>query len=218
MKKTLYGLSLCLLSVAAASAGTVYNNYGGNSDYWHPLGFPNTATYGEVFTAPTNGDNVLDSFGFYIGTPIVAGDIILGAYISTWNGTVAGAPLFSSGPVDYANTAPSFLDFTTGGLSLTPGGSYVMYLSISDYYGQSSGQAYVSQGSSIAGLGGFVYNNNSGSFGDLQTVAWSGPLSPDWAVDLEFSGGSVPEPGTLPLMGSAVLAVLGATLRRRVRR
>ncbi len=88
-----------------------------------------------------------------------------------------------------------------------------MFLSISNFYGQSSGETYVSQGSSLDGLNGFVYNNNSGDFDSLFTTAWSGPLSPDWAVDLEFT--PTPEPGSLLMLGTGILGGLGV-LRRKL--
>ncbi len=88
-----------------------------------------------------------------------------------------------------------------------------MFLSISKFYGQSGGTSYISQGSSIPGLNGFAYNNNSGDFNSLFTTAWSGPLSPDWAVNLTFT--SVPEPSSLMLLGTGILGGLGV-LRRKL--
>ena len=88
MKKLAFSAALSLLLFPISGfATTIYDNFTGYSDYWNPLGNPNTATYGETFTAPSNGDNSLDSFSFYMGTP-TGGDIILSAYIATW--TVRG--------------------------------------------------------------------------------------------------------------------------------
>ena len=78
----------------------------------------------------------------------------------------------------------------------------------------SRGTTYISQGTSIPGLNGFVYNNNSGDFNSLFTTNWSGPLTPDWTVDLEFNSG-VPEPGSLMLLGTGILGGLGV-LRRKL--
>jgi hypothetical protein len=71
-----------LLFAGSGFADTTYNNFNGYSDYWFPFGYPNTATYGELFTSPNNGDNNLASFSFYMGSPVVAGGIITGAYIA----------------------------------------------------------------------------------------------------------------------------------------
>jgi hypothetical protein len=213
-------VKMSLILVAAVSlfavsgfADTNYNNFTGYSDYWHPFGNPDTSTYGEVFTSPSNGDNNLTTFSFYMGTPVVSGDIITGAYIATWNGTMAGTLLYSGGPIDYDNNGDEEITVNTGGLSLASNTQYVMFLSVSNYSGLSVGQANVSQGTSIAGLNGFVYNNNGGDFGSLFTTPWGGPLLPDWAVNLNFT--NVPEPATLGLIVMGGLGLVGALRRRR---
>jgi len=202
-----------LLFAVSGFADTTYNNFNGYSDYWHPFGYPDTSTYGELFTSPNNGDNNLASFSFYLGSQLVAGNIITGAYIATWTGSMAGTLLYSNGPINYDNAGDEQITINTGGLALNPNAQYVMFLSISNFYNQSQGQAYVSQGTSITGLNGFVYNNNEGNFNALFTTAWTGPLSPDWAVDLHFN--AVPEPGTLGLIALGGLGLVGALRKRR---
>jgi len=213
MKKALI-LVAVLLFAGLAYANTTYNNFNGYSDYWHPYGYPNTATYGELFTAPNNADTNLSSFSFFMGSPIANATIVTGAYIATWNGSGAGTLLYSSPQINYDNLGDEEITINTGGLGLQAGAQYVAFLSISQYYGQSGGEAYVSQGGAIPGLNGFVYNNNGGDFNSLFTTTWSGPLSPDWAVDLEFTPG-VPEPSSLLLLGTGILGGLGI-LRRKL--
>ncbi len=214
--RTVFLSAAVLLFASSGFAGTVYDNFTGYSPYWNPLGYPNTATYGETFTAPTNGDTNLQSFGFYMAGPVTSGDMIVSAYIATWTGSNAGTLLFTSPSIDYANTGDAELTFSTGGLSLTGGANYVAFLSISQYYGQSSGESYISAGDPTIPGGGFVYYNNGGSFGDLFSNVWdSTGLQPDWAITATFDPGSgVPEPGTVILLGAGLLAVMG--IRRRL--
>jgi hypothetical protein len=203
-----------LLCAVSGWAGTEYNNFGGGyNDWWHPFGNPNTATYGETFSAPTSGGTSLTSFSFYMGNPYVPGDIQLSAYIATWTGSNIGTVLYSSPMVDYANIGDAELTFDTGGLALTGGADYVAFLSVSGYYGDSAGESYLSSGGGIPG-GSFVYDNNGGDFAALSTDTWSGPNSPDLAIDAEFgSSSSIPEPGTVTLLGTGLVGLVA--LRRR---
>ena len=180
-----------LAAAGSTFADTIYNNFTGYSDYWWAFGYPNTATYGETFTAPTNGDVNLQDFGFYMGNPSTSGNILLRAYIATWTGTRAGTLLYASADYDYANTGDDHLTFSTGGVTLTPGATYVAFLSVSELYGQSAGETHVTDGAPTIPGGNFVYYNNSGDFAALFTSIWNntGP-KPDWAFNATFTAGS----------------------------
>ncbi len=116
------------------------------------------------------------------------GNIITGAYIATWTGTHAGTLLYDSGQLNYDNVGNEELTFNTGNLFVNPGQQYVMFLSASKFYLQSHGGAYISNGATNQYLNGFAYFNNGNEFDALFTLPWDGSgLSPDWAVDLEFT-------------------------------
>jgi len=94
-----------------------------------------------------------------------------------------------------------------------------MFLSISQSYGQSFGEAQIDAGSALPGqLNGFAYYNNGGDFNALFTNRWDASgLSPDWAVNLDFTSGSsgVPEPASLILLGTGLLAGVRTIRRKR---
>jgi PEP-CTERM motif-containing protein len=216
MKKALLLVAVLLFTVGGF-AQVNYNNFNGYDPYWQPFGNPNTSTYGETFTAPNSPNDDLVDFAFYLTGPVAPGNIILGGYIATWTGSHAGTLLYSSSEVNYPNTGEAELVFNTGGLTLNPGGSYVMFLSVSNYYGQSSGEAQVSSGSHTIPGGGFDYYNNAGNFNELFTNNWDASgLTPDWAVNLDFTSGapSTPEPGTLALLGTGLIGVVGFMRRK----
>jgi hypothetical protein len=183
--------STALAAAGSTFADTIYDNFTGYSDFWHSFGYPDTATYGETFRAPTNGDVNLQDFGFYMGSPSASGNILLRAYIATWTGTHAGTLLYTSADYDFANTGDDHLTFTTGGLTLTPGVTYVAFLSVSELYCQSSGSSYVSQGDPTIPGGNFVWYNNGSDFGALFANNWDNTgAKPDWAFNATFTAGS----------------------------
>ncbi len=209
MKKAIL-LCAVLLLAASGFADTIVNNFTGYNDGYYPFGDPNTATqtYGEIFTAPT-GVNTLENFSFYMGDPLINGNIITGAYVATWTGTHAGQLLYSSGAFNYDNAGNEQLTFNTNSsVIVSPGQQYIMFLSTSEFHGQSSGEAFVSYGSTDPNLNGFAYFNNGPGFGNLFSNPWDGfGLSPDWAVDLQFD--TTPEPGTILMLGTGILGSIG---------
>jgi hypothetical protein len=211
MKKILWLPLFAALLAVNGLANIEYNNFTGYSPYWEPLGAPNTATYGETFTAPAGGADNLTSIGFYMTGPATSGDIVMSAYIATWTGTNAGTLLYSSPSIDYPNVGEAFLQFSPN-TPLTPGGDYVAFLSVSQYINQSSGETQISQGTATIPGGNFVYYNNGGSFNALFDSGWQTNLKPDWAIDAQFS--ATPEPGFYGLMAIG-LSGFGIIVARR---
>jgi len=99
--------------------------------------------------------------------------------------------LYASADYDYANTGNEHLTFLTGGLNLTPGATNVAFLSVSELYGQSPGQAYASSGEPAIPGGNFVYYSLGADFEGLFTNSWVTGLKPDCAFNATFTAGSV---------------------------
>jgi hypothetical protein len=178
-----------------------------------PFGLPDTATYGQTITVPLT-DTSLTSFSFEMNQP--ASDIFKG-YVFAWDGLKAsGSSLYTSPVMSTSGSGFQEITFNTGGLSLTPGGTYVLFASASEIPASTGtgtwGQPNISNPYSG---GGFVFMNNGTDSSQWTTVNWVQNLlgiGGDLAFKASFS--PVPEPATLAL---ASLGGLGMLLLRRKR-
>lgn len=193
-----------------------------------PMGKPNTATYGQTFIAPS--DNVLQSFSFFLRDIGGGADLQFQGYVAAWDPALlrlSGPLLFQSavrsGP---STSAFAQFDFEAGGVALTPGATYVAFVSSSGLFGsipvttaRTSWGFIPTDGTDAYPGGGFVFNNSGDVFSALSTTSWSPLGATDLAFEMEFSSvvpTVIPEPSTVLLMGTGMgLLFLGMVRKRR---
>lgn len=186
-----------------------------------------TPTYGQAITVPTDGNYVLSDFAFHIfgGVP----SIPFNAYVQPWDGiTVTGSPLFTaSGATKTVSGAASYT--FSPDLTLTPGATYLLYLStLGISQPVSSGLAWGATSEDTHPGGSFAFNGAgqgnpaSGLISDLNAFEWMNGISCCNVSDLAFTAdfttpptSPVLEPRSASLLLVAILAALLAGLHRR---
>ena len=222
---TLLPIMVLGLFVSSAANATVISAGGGSfvQSFGKGSGTDDTQTYGQSITVPT--DNVLDSFSFWLGKTSTTfpaptnPSLSFMAYVYEWNGTMAtGSALYTSGVYTH-NAAPDspFIEYTfnTGGLSLTTGDTYALFLSTSGLTGDGHIQWESATADEYLG-GNFIFLNNGEDITKFTTDPWGSGIASDLHFEAVFSGSTtVPEPATLALL-SLGLAGLGINRRKRV--
>lgn len=180
-----------------------------------------TATYGQTITTPAV-DNVLNGFSFWLDDYFDASNpayIDFAGYVMAWDGGKATGPvLWSSGPQSTTNNGGldgyEQFTFNTGGLSLTSGAEYVLFLSASNYFDGVPVQGRMASGSTPYAGGRFVFMNNGSDFSSLTTGPWDTWYIDDTAFEAQFSSGGA----VIPAPGAVLLAGLGTGLVSWLRR
>jgi hypothetical protein len=175
-RSRLLGISVlgALALAGTAQATTVVDTTGSwdGSTGVCPFGSPNTATIGQVVTAPSQ-DTVLDSFSFYmraLGSPAPTTTLTFRGEIYAWDGLKATGPnLWESAPRTLVLSAPyQEVTFPTGGVQLVGGNQYVLFASISKDFEQNAIYSWACWGF----VGADVYSG-----GDLRATNDSGDES-----------------------------------------
>jgi hypothetical protein len=206
--------TLALSPTASARAATI-DTTGSDTGTVIQFGAPDTATYGQTFTAP---GTVLDSFSLFLRNRFTgAGSLDLRGYVAAWNGLMASSIQYeSSTRTMNAGGALQQFDFSPN-LALTPGNQYVAFLSIVNLQGQPESNFGMPHGiDQIPGE--FVFPNNGNSPNEWTTSPWTlGWIGQnDVWFEAAFDLTRTPERATLLLAGTT-LAGLGLTHRRRNR-
>ncbi len=206
----------------SARADTVYDStpaWNGTSSV-KTFGPLNTETYGEAVTAPNDGNDVLQSFTFYINNSS-GHSFNLQGEVYAWDGAEASGPNLWQGALQTVNSQSGFqtLMFNTGGIQLTAGTQYALFASTSKgNQGQgSSTWGYESNLHPIAGSS-FIFENNGTDTSQWTSRAWdSFSFSGELAFKADFSrsnASAAPLPSAF-WGGSALFGLIGVDILRR---
>ncbi len=166
---------MLLGSIGQALAFTTIDTtpYWNGTAYISSFGYPDTATYGQVITTPTNTDVVLRSFSFHMKLPETC---TFRGYVYAWDGTKAtGTALYRSSTMATLGSGTfEEVDFKTEGITLAAGTQYVLFASVSEETGSGYGNWGSTAETAYPGSGNsFVYINNGTDTTQWTTTNWS---------------------------------------------
>lgn len=209
MGKFLLAAAILALSGQALAATSSIGN-APTGDTIAEFGFPDSQTYGQVFTAPVT--DIMTSFTLRLGSGLNANMV---GVLGTWNGTAAWGEGFGSPSTLYTSPQVS----TTGGgaftftpnIAVTAGTRYVAYITI--FGQQGSGDTVMPLGDDgDPFLDYFVWHNETNPYGN---PSWNYFFDAgDAHFTATFGDGVVPEPQSWAML-IAGFALVGAAARRR---
>jgi hypothetical protein len=214
-------ISAILLSAAAllgaqtASAATYTNSASWNgSDNTFGFGSPDTTSYGEIFTAPSDGP--LQSMGFLINANGQSGNAKL--VVAQWNGTQAIGPAIYTSAEFALDSSSGYQWNTVSGINavLTTGSQYIAYFTtagVSNPVGSGTFWASTDDHGGVGGDLAFANTNGVDPLSSLPTwtVTWA---NSDFVYQAQFGTAVTPIPAALPLFASGLVA-LGVVGHRR---
>ncbi len=214
--KSLVLACVCFASYTpAAQAATVISNGAADGSIF-PFGYPDTVTYGQVFTAPINGKLKSFSLGLNGGVGALFGGV------GTWNGTPTfeltyGSPVTLFTSAITPSTAAQTFTFNPN-VAVTAGERYVAYLSTYGVPGANAVTTMPTTTNVAPGIDYFVFNNTSNPAGNSSwnyfvDIANFGLGNAQFSATFEEIP-PVPEPATWVMM-IVGFGMIGGTLRRQ---
>ena len=223
MRKSALAIALAALVSASPGVGQI-DTTSSNGGALSPFGAPDTATYGQTFVVDPAA-TTLSSFSLYLRDRRAgSGTLDLRGYVATWDGTKAGALLYTSPTVTMnADGTLQEFAFDTGNLAVTPGDTLVAFLSISDLAAQPESTFFMPLAGNVI-PGEFVFINNGTDFNSLFSSSWitgfNAPVDGDAWFRASFAALGVPEPGTwaMMLLGFGAIGMSARRARYRLGR
>jgi hypothetical protein len=143
------------------------------------LGCPNSTTYGETITVPANKKSITQ-FRYYMGGQAAAGQAeVVRGELYAWDGSKAtGSALFQTKKrkIAYQDSLFHWEKFKTPGVTVTPGQTYVLFVSIDKDFEKCTGNYGLTWGATDGSAypdGQFVFQNNTGDESQWTSAPWN---------------------------------------------
>jgi hypothetical protein len=187
--------SIPATAASAGVTGTKWDTISGwdGSSYVQPFGNPDTATYGQWFTAP-DGVKKIKKWTFNMGANAGTGTLVMTGGLYTWDGTKAVTKVWESKElsVDLTQGDPTVHKVTLKPKKkgkVKPGQNYVMFLSVSKTYEETAPNVlsqWAANYTDVLPNSDVVFLNNGGDESQWTTMQWTTFTGFDFAFKAKF--------------------------------